>query len=50
MLERGYGRIVNVTSGYGSFSEGLAGPAAYAISKAALSALTVRLSMEAPAT
>ncbi|MFL5262851.1 MAG: SDR family NAD(P)-dependent oxidoreductase [Anaeromyxobacteraceae bacterium] len=46
MLERGYGRVVNVTSGYGSFSEGLGGPAAYAISKAALNALTVRLSKE----
>jgi NAD(P)-dependent dehydrogenase (short-subunit alcohol dehydrogenase family) len=47
MLERGYGRIVNVTSGYGSFSEGLEGPAVYAISKAALNALTVRLAAEA---
>jgi NAD(P)-dependent dehydrogenase (short-subunit alcohol dehydrogenase family) len=47
MLTRCYGRIVNVTSGYGSFSEGLDGPAAYAISKDALNALTVRLSMEA---
>jgi NAD(P)-dependent dehydrogenase (short-subunit alcohol dehydrogenase family) len=47
MLERGYGRIVNVTSGYGSFSEGLEGPAAYSISKAALNALTVRLAAEA---
>src|SRR6185369_8514723 len=46
MLERGHGRIVNVTSGYGSFSEGLEGPAAYAISKAALNALTVRLAKE----
>jgi NAD(P)-dependent dehydrogenase (short-subunit alcohol dehydrogenase family) len=47
MIARGYGRIVNVTSGYGSFSEGLEGPAAYAISKAALNALTVRLAAEA---
>ncbi len=47
MIRRGYGRIVNVTSGYGSFSEGLAGPPAYAISKAALNALTVRLAAEA---
>ncbi|HEX9290229.1 MAG TPA: SDR family oxidoreductase [Anaeromyxobacteraceae bacterium] len=47
MIRRGYGRIVNVSSGYGSFSEGLAGPAAYAISKAALNALTVRLASEA---
>ena len=47
MNRRGFGRIVNVTSGYGSFAEGLEGPAAYAISKAALNALTVRLSQEA---
>ncbi len=47
MNRRGYGRVVDVTSGYGSFSEGLGGPAAYAVSKAALNALTVRLSQEA---
>jgi NAD(P)-dependent dehydrogenase (short-subunit alcohol dehydrogenase family) len=47
MNRRGYGRVVNVTSGYGSFAEGLEGPAAYAISKAALNALTVRLAQEA---
>lgn len=47
MNRRGYGRVVNVTSGYGSFAEGLAGPAVYAISKAALNALTVRLAQEA---
>lgn len=43
MIERGYGRVVNVSSGGGSFGEGL-GPAAYAISKAALNALTVKIS------
>jgi NAD(P)-dependent dehydrogenase (short-subunit alcohol dehydrogenase family) len=42
MIERGYGRVVNVSSGSGSFGEGL-GPAAYAVSKAALNALTVKL-------
>lgn len=42
MLDRGYGRIVNVSSGGGSFGEGL-GPAAYAVSKAALNALTVKV-------
>jgi NAD(P)-dependent dehydrogenase (short-subunit alcohol dehydrogenase family) len=47
MNRRGHGRVVNVSSGYGSFAEGLEGPAAYAISKAALNALTVRLSQEA---
>ncbi|MEO1000763.1 MAG: SDR family NAD(P)-dependent oxidoreductase [Pseudomonadota bacterium] len=42
MAARGWGRIVNVSSGWGSFDEGLGGPAAYAISKAALNAVTVR--------
>lgn len=43
MRTRGYGRIVNVSSGWGSFDEGLSGPAAYSVSKAALNALTVTL-------
>ena len=42
MIERGHGRVVNVSSGGGSFGEGL-GPAAYAVSKAALNALTVKV-------
>jgi NAD(P)-dependent dehydrogenase (short-subunit alcohol dehydrogenase family) len=46
MVERGYGRVVNVSSGYGSFAEGLEGPAPYALSKAALNALTLRLASE----
>eukprot|EP01134_Creolimax_fragrantissima_P002298 CFRG2298T1 len=41
MNRRGYGRIVNISSGYGAFSEGLSGPAAYSLSKCALNALTV---------
>ncbi|GAA0368872.1 SDR family NAD(P)-dependent oxidoreductase [Bowmanella denitrificans] len=41
MQQRGWGRIVNLTSGWGTFYEGLNGPAAYAISKAALNAMTV---------
>jgi NAD(P)-dependent dehydrogenase (short-subunit alcohol dehydrogenase family) len=43
MVERGYGRVVNVSSGGGSFGEGL-GPTAYAFSKAAQNALTVKVS------
>jgi NAD(P)-dependent dehydrogenase (short-subunit alcohol dehydrogenase family) len=43
MVQRGYGRVVNVSSGGGTFGEGL-GPAAYAVSKAALNALTVKVS------
>jgi len=44
MIDRGYGRVVNVSSGSGSFGEGMDAPhAAYAASKAALNALTVTL-------
>lgn len=43
MLERGWGRIVNVSSGWGSFDEGLSGPFAYSVSKAALNAVTLAL-------
>jgi NAD(P)-dependent dehydrogenase (short-subunit alcohol dehydrogenase family) len=50
MVARGYGRIVNVSSGWGSFAEGLGGPGAYGVTKAALNALTVRLSKELPPT
>jgi NAD(P)-dependent dehydrogenase (short-subunit alcohol dehydrogenase family) len=48
MNTRGYGRIVNVSSGWGSFAEGLSGPAAYSISKAALNAVTLSLSKHLP--
>ncbi|MFW1064907.1 SDR family NAD(P)-dependent oxidoreductase [Vibrio parahaemolyticus] len=40
MSQKGYGRIVNVSSGWGAFSDGLSGPAAYSISKATLNAIT----------
>lgn len=46
MLERGYGRVVNVSSGYGAFAEGLEGPAPYALSKVVLNALTLKLASE----
>ena len=42
MKARGWGRIVNVSSEWGSFEQGLGGPAAYAVSKATLNAITVR--------
>ncbi len=48
MIKRQYGRIVNLSSGWGAFAEGLGGPGAYGITKAALNALTVRLSQELP--
>lgn len=41
MVRNGYGRIVNVSSGWGAFSDGVSGPAAYGVAKAALNALTV---------
>jgi NAD(P)-dependent dehydrogenase (short-subunit alcohol dehydrogenase family) len=50
MIARGYGRIVNVSSGWGSFAEGMGGPGAYGVTKAALNALTVRLAKELPPT
>jgi len=43
MRARGFGRIVNLSSGWGSFAEGLTGPFAYSVSKAALDALTLSL-------
>jgi NAD(P)-dependent dehydrogenase (short-subunit alcohol dehydrogenase family) len=48
MRARGYGRIVNVSSGWGSFDEGLTGPPAYCISKATLNAITLSLARELP--
>lgn len=42
MIARGYGRIVNVSSGWGAFAEGMDGPGLYGVTKAALNALTVR--------
>lgn len=50
MTQCGYGRIVNISSGWGSFAEGLGGPGAYGITKAALNAMTVRLAAELPST
>ncbi|NQZ01906.1 MAG: SDR family NAD(P)-dependent oxidoreductase [Bdellovibrionales bacterium] len=41
MVERDYGRIVNVSSGWGSFDEGLSGPFSYSVTKAALNAMTL---------
>lgn len=48
MVERKYGRIVNLSSGWGSFAEGMGGPGLYGVTKAALNALTIRLSKELP--
>lgn len=48
MAERGWGRIVNVSSLAGSFGAGLPGPNAYGVAKAALNALTLALSHQLP--
>jgi len=46
MQKNGYGRIVNVSSGYGAMSEMGGKVAAYRISKAALNALTLIMAQE----
>lgn len=48
MIARGYGRVVNVSSGSGSFGEGLPGPDPYCFSKASLNAATVCLARDVP--
>lgn len=46
MQRRRYGRIVNLSSGLGSMSGGLGGPAPYAVTKACLNAVTLALAGE----
>ncbi len=48
MVEQGYGRVVNVSSGWGAFSDGVSGPGAYGVAKAALNALTVAAARTLP--
>ena len=48
MRQNHYGRIVNVSSGWGAFSSQLEGPGAYGMAKAALNAMTLALSRELP--
>ena len=48
MRRNGWGRIVNVSSGWGSFAEGLGGPNGYGVAKAGLNAMTLALSRELP--
>ena len=48
MIDRGFGRVVNVSSGWGAFSDGVAGPGAYGVAKAALNALTVSAARNVP--
>jgi NAD(P)-dependent dehydrogenase (short-subunit alcohol dehydrogenase family) len=44
----GWGRIVNMSSGWGAHSQGLQGPGAYGVAKAALNALTRALVRDLP--
>ena len=46
MRALGRGRIVNMSSGWGAFSQGLGGPGPYGFTKAALNALTVALARD----
>ena len=48
MRAAGYGRVVNVSSGWGSFAEGLGGGGAYGVGKAAMNALTVIANRDTP--
>lgn len=50
MVAREFGRVVNVSSGWGAFSDGVAGPGAYGVAKAALNALTLASSRSLPNT
>jgi NAD(P)-dependent dehydrogenase (short-subunit alcohol dehydrogenase family) len=51
MIKRNWGRVVNVISGYGLYSEALANsPATYGVTKAALTAFTYKLAHEVPDT
>ena len=49
MRRNGWGRIVNVSSGWGCFAEGLGGPNGYGVAKAGLNAMTLALARELPA-
>ena len=46
--ETGWGRVVNLSSGWGAHAEGLEGPGAYGVAKAALNALTRALARDLP--
>ncbi|WP_328537663.1 SDR family NAD(P)-dependent oxidoreductase [Streptomyces sp. NBC_00344] len=47
MGRRGYGRVVNLSSGLGALTDNIPSPAAYGITKAALNALTLVVSSAA---
>ena len=48
MERTGAGRIVNLSSGWGAYSEGMEGPGGYGVAKAALNALSYALPRDLP--
>lgn len=50
MVQRGYGRVVNVSSGGGAMTDHVPEPPAYGVAKAALNALTRVVAAAVPAT
>lgn len=48
MTARGFGRIINLSSGWGSYAEGMEGPGGYGVAKAALNALSFALPRDLP--
>lgn len=46
MKKNNYGRIVNISSQWGAFSDGLNGPFSYSVSKATLNAMTLTMAKE----
>ncbi|APX11843.1 SDR family NAD(P)-dependent oxidoreductase [Tateyamaria omphalii] len=48
MAQAGQGRIINVSSGWGAYDEGMEGPGGYGVAKAALNALSHTLPRDLP--
>ncbi|WP_299548285.1 SDR family NAD(P)-dependent oxidoreductase [uncultured Tateyamaria sp.] len=48
MEQAGQGRIINVSSGWGAYDEGMEGPGGYGVAKAALNALSFALPRDLP--
>jgi len=48
MAQAGAGRIINVSSGWGAYDEGMEGPGGYGVAKAALNALSFALPRDLP--
>ena len=48
MTRAGQGRIINLSSGWGAYSEGMEGPGGYGVAKAALNALSYALPRDLP--